>query len=91
MIEEPKPLKFGDPCPVNGLPFFPALLPTEDEYARMADRENPPVLSKYHDTASKAVRQALGALYFEPHSRYKTRFPLDQIEKAGKGRKKDDQ
>jgi hypothetical protein len=85
---EPKPLTFGDLCPVNGLPFVPALVPTEDEYARLTDRENPVVLSTYHDTASKAVRAQLGALYFEPHSGYRTRFPLEDLRTAKpKGRK----
>lgn len=75
-------LKYGDPCPANGLPFYPAIVPTEDEYARLTDKENPAVLTRWHDTASKAVRAALGALYFEPFSGYKTRFPLDEIAAA---------
>jgi hypothetical protein len=81
-MAEPKPLKYGDPCPVNGMPFYPALVPTDDQYAHLTDPENPAVLSRWHDTASKAVRAALGALYFEPFSNYKTRFPLADIEAA---------
>lgn len=79
-MSEPKELKLGDPCPVNGMPFYPALVPTDEEYARLTDPENPVVLSRWHDTASKAVRAALGALYFEPFSGYKTRFPLADVE-----------
>lgn len=89
-MDEPKVLKVGDPCPVNGLPFYPALVPTDEEYARLTDKENPVVLSKYHDTASKAIRQQLGALFYEPFSRYKTRFPLADVDKAAKKSKKDE-
>lgn len=83
-MAETKELKFGDPCPVNGLPFYPALVPTEAEYKRLADKENPIVLSKWHDTASPEQRAELGALYFEPHSGYKARFPLKDVEAAAK-------
>jgi hypothetical protein len=81
-MAETKQLKFGDPSPASGQPFVPALVPTDEEYARLGDRENPVVLSKYHDTATREFRKEHGALYFDPLTGYKTRFPLKDIEAA---------
>lgn len=71
---EPKILHEGDPCPACGGVLEPAAVPTDAEYARSLDRENPIVLQPGADTASPAVRADLGALHRCGRCGYQARF-----------------
>lgn len=55
--------KTPDPCPRCGGVLVPARVPSDKEYAKAFDRENPGTLPEGSDTASPEQRAQLGALY----------------------------
>jgi len=75
-MPETKTLEFGDACPNCGSELKAVPVPSDDEYRKAFDRENPVALKTGSDTASPDVRKALGALYRceNPRCQYQTRF-----------------
>lgn len=86
---EPKVLKIGDPCPACGAELKPAPVPTDDQFRKAFDRENPAMLAPGTDTANPDQRAELGALYRCVDCRYQARFK-DDGKKAGKSKSKSD-
>lgn len=82
---EPIELELGDPCPACGGELAAARVPTDDDYARAFDKENPVALPHGADTASPDQRADLGALYRCVNCRYQTRFPGEGGEGADEG------
>jgi hypothetical protein len=72
-----KDLKRGDPCPNCGADLRPAYVPTDKEFAKFTDRENPGHLPHGADTASAEQRADLGELFVCDRCGYKTRFPAE--------------
>jgi hypothetical protein len=70
----PIALKAGDPCPACGGELKPARVPTDAEFARAFDKENPVALAPGVDTAPAAQRDAIGVLYRCVTCRYQARF-----------------
>jgi Zn ribbon nucleic-acid-binding protein len=82
-MAEPKKLVAGDPCPACGGKLEPAVIPTEEQYKKAFDRENPVAMQPGADTASPDVRAELGALHRCIRCGYQARFK----EKAGSSTK----
>jgi hypothetical protein len=73
-MKDPKPLHPGDPCPNCGNELKPVAVPTPEQSALAADRENPIPLPDGMDTATPAQRKELGALHRCVRCSYKARF-----------------
>ena len=75
-MPDAKELKRGDPCPACGAQLEPAHVPTDAEWKKANDRENPQSLPTGSDTASPDQRKELGALYRCTNSKcgYAARF-----------------
>lgn len=71
---EPKKLHPGDPCPACGGELQAAIVPTDEQYRKALDRENPESLQPGADTASPDVRADLGALHRCARCGYQARF-----------------
>ena len=71
-IPEPKA---GDPCPSCGGALVAQRTPSDAEYARAVDRENPIPLPPGTDTAAPEVRAERGALHRCATCGYQTRIP----------------
>ena len=71
-----KDLHPGDPCPNCGSELQAAPVPSDDEFRKAFDRENPTALPLGSDTANPDQRAELGALYrcTNPRCRYAARF-----------------
>jgi len=76
-MSEAKVLRRGDPCPACGGVLVAAAVPTDEEFQRAFDRENPGALRVGSDTANPEQRADLGALFTCARCRYATRFPAD--------------
>lgn len=88
----PKTVHLGDPCPACGGDLRAAAVPTDEEYRKAFDKENPVALAPGMDTASPEVRVELGDLYRCVTCRYQTRFrPENDLEAdaaAGEARRR---
>lgn len=73
----PKELKPGDACPNCTGELKPAPVPTAEQSARLADKENPIVLERTFDTASPEQREKLGALHRCATCGYEARFKAE--------------
>lgn len=73
-MAEPKKLELGDPCPACGGELHAATVPTDEQYRKAFDRENPVSLQPGADTASPDVRAELGALHRCATCGYQARF-----------------
>jgi Zn ribbon nucleic-acid-binding protein len=71
---KPIELKAGDACPACGGELKAAAVPTDEQFARAFDKENPQALQPGADTASAAVRAELGALHRCVTCGYQARF-----------------
>jgi hypothetical protein len=80
---EAKALTKGDACPRCGDELKPVRVPTETEYAKAFDRENPGSLPEGCDTASPDFRKEHGDL-FRSGCGYQTRFMQEQAKKETK-------
>lgn len=67
-------LKRGDACPRCGGSFKAARVPTDAEYAKAFDREDPTALPEFTDTAAPDFRAEHGALHRCLGCGYQTRF-----------------
>jgi hypothetical protein len=76
--------KTTGPCPKCDGEMKPARVPTDKEYAKAFDKEQPGVLPEGSDTASPEQRAELGALY-RCACGYQTR-----VKDAGNGASADD-
>jgi hypothetical protein len=65
--------KAGDACPACSGEMKAARVPTDAEFARAFDKENPVALAPGVDTAPAAQRDELGALYRCVTCRYQAR------------------
>jgi hypothetical protein len=72
-----EPLKRGDKCPRDGGSFKAARIPTDAEYAKAFDRENPGTLPEGADSASADFRAEHGELHRCTSCGYQTRFPVE--------------
>lgn len=72
-----KPLVRGDKCPNCSGSFKAARIPTDAEYAKAFDRENPGTLPGDADTASPEFRAEHGDLHRCMNCGYQTRFTAD--------------
>lgn len=70
-------LKASDPCPACGGELKPARVPTDAEFAKAFDRENPVTLPPGTDTAKPEDRAELGDLYRCVTCRYQARIKAD--------------
>lgn len=70
-----KELKRGDPCPNCRGELKPAYVPTDEEFARAVDKENPVALPLGADTANTKQREELGELHRCTTCGYQARFP----------------
>ena len=77
-MSKPKELKRGDKCPADGGELKPAYVPSDDEWKKAFDRENPIALPPRADTASPEQRKELGELFRCNSCGYTTRFPAEQ-------------
>lgn len=67
-------LKGGDKCPsCKRGTLEPALVPTDEQFAKAYDRENPIGLPDAYDTANPAQRAELGALFLCDRCDYRHR------------------
>jgi ribosomal protein S27AE len=87
---EPKALKRGDACPRCGGSFKPTRVPTDAEYAKAFDRENPGSLPDGSDTASPEFRAEHGDLHRCIACGYNTRFLAEPPKTAPKADSKPD-
>jgi len=78
-----KTLNRGDQCPNCGGELHAAPVPTDKEFARFTDRENPGHLQHGADTASPEQRAELGELFVCDRCGYKTRFPAESSSGEG--------
>jgi hypothetical protein len=69
-------LQPGDPCPSCDGTFKPMRVPTDEQRARFEDRDIREPFPPGTDTANKAQREQLGALYVCRDCGYQTRFPI---------------
>lgn len=76
-------LKRGDACPRDGGSFKPARVPTDAEWAKSKDREDPTVLPEGCDTAPADFRAEHGALNVCMTCGYQTRFLDDKPAESG--------
>jgi len=77
----PKTVQLGDPCPACGGELRAAAVPTDEEYRKAFDKENPVALAPGMDTASPEVRVELGDLHRCVSCGYQTRFrPENDLE-----------
>lgn len=83
-MSKPKELQRGDACPTCGGELHAAYVPTEKEFARFTDRENPGHLPMGADTANPDQRADLGELFRCDRCGYQTRFPAED-QHAGDG------
>lgn len=67
-------MKATDPCPRCAGALTPVRIPTDAEYAKAFDRENPGLLPEFSDTASPAQRAGLGDLHRCDTCGYQTRI-----------------
>lgn len=74
----PKVLKLGDKCPADGGELVAAYVPSDDEFRRATDKENPQTLPPHADSASPETRAELGVLYRCASCGYQTRFKDDE-------------
>lgn len=74
---KPTDLKRGDACPNCGAEMHPAPVPSDKDFARFTDRENPGHLQAGADTANPDQRAELGELFACDRCGYKTRFPAE--------------
>jgi hypothetical protein len=78
-----KELNRGDACPTCGGELQPAYVPTDKEFARFSDRENPGHLPMGADTANPDQRADLGELFRCARCSYATRFPAEEQHDGG--------
>lgn len=83
---EPKTLTPGDACPACNGELRPVFVPSDEQYRKAFDRENPIALPAGADTASPEVRAELGDLHRCVTCGYQHRFKNGD-KKAGKGGK----
>lgn len=81
-MSDPKPLKRGDSCPQCHGRFVLAPVPTDEQYRKAFDRENPGTLPPGYDTASPDQRAELGELHVCSGCGYWTRFAADEPARA---------
>lgn len=74
---KPKELQRGDACPTCGDDLHAAYVPTDKEFERFHDRENPGHLPFRADTANPDQRAELGELFRCDRCGYQTRFPAE--------------
>jgi hypothetical protein len=89
-MAEPKVLKLGDPCPACGGDLKAAPVPSDEQFRKAFDRENPIMLPPGMDTAKPEDRAELGALHSCGACGYKTRFKSDEKPAKKRGDKTDD-
>lgn len=77
-MSKPKELQRGDACPTCSGELQPAYVPTDKEFARFSDRENPGHLPMGADTANPDQRAELGDLFRCERCGYATRFPTEE-------------
>lgn len=73
-MKTPTTLAIGDSCPACSGELRAARVPTDDEFRKAFDKENPISLAPGTDTANADQRAELGALYRCTTCRYQTRF-----------------
>lgn len=84
-------LALGDPCPACGDELKAVRIPTDDQFRKSIDRENPVALPAGVDTAPPDQRAELGALYRCRECGYQARFkgePADDANGAASKKKK---
>lgn len=87
---EPKKLKVGDPCPACHGELKAAYVPSDEEFRKAIDRENPQSLPPRADTATAETRAELGALYRCTSCGYQARFKDDEAAEKQRAKKKRD-
>jgi Zn ribbon nucleic-acid-binding protein len=87
---EPKTLTLGDACPACSGELKPAFVPSDEQYRKAFDKENPIALPTGADTANADVRGELGALHRCVSCGYQARFKSTE-KKPTKGKKGDDE
>lgn len=84
-MKDPVELKPGDPCPACGGELKAAPVPSDEQFAKAMDKENPVALPRNYDTASREVRDREGELYRCTDCNYKTRVASKGKARAKKG------
>lgn len=74
---DPIELKAGDDCPACGDVLVAVRVPTDEQWKKASDRENPVALPPGYDTANPEQRSDLGALYRCKTCGYSARFKGD--------------
>jgi hypothetical protein len=82
-----KELKRGEPCPACFGELKAAHVPTDEQYRRSFDKENPIALPPGADTANPEQRAELGELFRCTTCRYQTRFKPEAAAPAKAKRK----
>jgi hypothetical protein len=77
-MAQPKELHRGDACPACGGVLEAARVPTDEEFRKAFDKENPVALPAHTDTAPPDVRNDRGELHICGRCGYKTRFPAEE-------------
>jgi ssDNA-binding Zn-finger/Zn-ribbon topoisomerase 1 len=85
-----KELKRGDPCPTCGGKLVKAPVPTEEQWRKATDRENPQALPPGLDNATPEQRAELGELHRCERCGYSTRFPATKSGDKDKGARRGD-
>lgn len=70
-------LKLGDACPRCGGSFKAARVPTDAQYAKAFDSEDPTSLPEFSDTAPPDFRAEHGDLFRCMNCGYQTRFVVE--------------
>jgi hypothetical protein len=78
-----KELNRGDACPNCGGELVAARVPTDEEFRKAFDRENPVALPPYTDTANPDQREELGELHICHDCGYKARFEAESQRSSG--------
>ena len=78
-------LRPGDACPACGDVLVKAIVPTDEQYRKAFDRENPVALLPGMDTAAPDDRAELGELHQCRRCGYQTRFKVDAKAPAATG------